>query len=140
MQLQQIRYFVAVCKCRTFTGAAHQCGVSQPSLTQAIKRLELELGGRLFERGGRKVTLTALGRHINRNVRAIILAAERVTQRAREFTARRSTAISTKESSHAETNVLSGRIAGPRWNGNNGSRGARQGRRVGSIYDRHPGD
>jgi LysR family hydrogen peroxide-inducible transcriptional activator len=48
MQLQQIRYFLAICKSRSFTGAAHQCGVSQPSLTQAIKRLELELGGRLL--------------------------------------------------------------------------------------------
>jgi LysR family transcriptional regulator, hydrogen peroxide-inducible genes activator len=36
MQMQQIRYFLALCKERSFTHAAKRCGVSQPSLTNAI--------------------------------------------------------------------------------------------------------
>jgi len=50
MEMQQIRYFLALCEERSFTRAARQCGISQPSLTNAIIRLEQEVGGPLFER------------------------------------------------------------------------------------------
>jgi len=50
MQMQQIRYFLALCEERSFTRAAKRCGVSQPSLTNAILGLEQELGGALFQR------------------------------------------------------------------------------------------
>jgi len=50
MQMQQIRYFLALCEERSFTRAAKRCGVSQPSLTNAIIRLEQKLGGALFRR------------------------------------------------------------------------------------------
>jgi DNA-binding transcriptional LysR family regulator len=44
-----------------FTRAAEQCHVSQPALTRAIQKLEEELGGELFTRDGRAVTLSPLG-------------------------------------------------------------------------------
>src|SRR5262249_6971938 len=50
MEMHQIQYFLALCEERSFTRAARQCGISQPSLTNAIIRLEQELGGPLFER------------------------------------------------------------------------------------------
>src|SRR6201982_4325694 len=50
MQMQQIRYFLALCEERNFTRAAGRCGVTQPSLTNAIIALERELGGALFQR------------------------------------------------------------------------------------------
>jgi len=50
MEMHQVRYFLAVCEERNFTRAAKSCGVSQPSLTNAIKRLELKLGGPIFLR------------------------------------------------------------------------------------------
>src|SRR5262249_9802129 len=50
MQMHQIRYFLALCEERNFTRAARRCGVSQPSLTNAIIGLERELGGALFHR------------------------------------------------------------------------------------------
>jgi hypothetical protein len=55
MQMQQIRYFLALCEERSFTHAAKRCGVSQPSLTNAILALEQELGGVLFQRKNRGV-------------------------------------------------------------------------------------
>ncbi len=141
MQLQQIRYFLAVCKCRSFTRAAHDCNVSQPSLTVAIQRLELELGGRLFDRGGRVATLTPLGRHLNRDLRATARAAMRVARRAQEFTSTGSIAIPSKGVSNDKADVDSSRSIGPRWNGSNGSRGARAGGNcIGSIYNGHPSD
>src|SRR5262245_37756586 len=60
MQMQQIRYFLALCEERSFTRAAKRCGVSQPSLTNAIIRLEQKLGGALFQRKP-LVSLTVLG-------------------------------------------------------------------------------
>ena len=60
MQMQQIRYFLALCEERSFTRAAKRCGVSQPSLTNAIISLEQELGGAVFQRKP-LVSLTVLG-------------------------------------------------------------------------------
>lgn len=60
MQMQQIRYFLALCEERNFTRAAGRCGVTQPSLTNAIIALERELGGSLFQRRP-AIALTVLG-------------------------------------------------------------------------------
>ena len=60
MQIQQIRYFLALCAERNFTRAAGRCGVTQPSLTNAIIALERELGGVLFQRRP-AIALTVLG-------------------------------------------------------------------------------
>jgi DNA-binding transcriptional LysR family regulator len=60
MQMQQIRYFLALFEELSFTRAAKRCGVSQPSLTNAIMALEQELGGALFQRKP-LVALTVLG-------------------------------------------------------------------------------
>ncbi len=61
MEMQQVRYFLAVAKELNFTRAAEQCNVSQPSLTRAIQSLEHELGGPLLRREGRLSHLTELG-------------------------------------------------------------------------------
>ena len=61
MEMHQIRYFLALCEEQSFTGAAKRCGVSQPSLTDAIKRLEQTLGGPLFHRNRPNTRLTDLG-------------------------------------------------------------------------------
>ena len=45
MEMQQVRYFVALAGTLNFTRAAEQCNVSQPALTRAIQQLEHELGG-----------------------------------------------------------------------------------------------
>ncbi|OUR87209.1 hypothetical protein A9Q81_26210 [Gammaproteobacteria bacterium 42_54_T18] len=47
MDFNQIRYFLTLSETLNFTRAAEQCFVSQPALTQAIRRLEDELGGEL---------------------------------------------------------------------------------------------
>jgi len=62
MEIQQVRYFLEVCKERNFTRAARKCGISQPSLTRAVKLLEKEFDGELFTREHGKIDLTELGR------------------------------------------------------------------------------
>lgn len=64
MELNQINYFLHLADSLSFTEAARRSGVSQPSLTKAIKRLEDELGGPLLYRDGKDTRLTALGREI----------------------------------------------------------------------------
>ena len=61
MEMNQVRYFLAVCEHRNFTHAASASNVSQPSLTAAIKKLEDEMGGVLFIRDRAGCRLTALG-------------------------------------------------------------------------------
>lgn len=61
MEIHQVRYFLSVCRNRSFTKAAEECGVSQPALTTAIKKLEAELGDPLFHREGRRINLSPLG-------------------------------------------------------------------------------
>lgn len=64
MEIMQCRYFLALCKERNFTRAARRCGVAQPSLSRAIRNLERELGGPLFERRPSGPTLTAFGENV----------------------------------------------------------------------------
>jgi DNA-binding transcriptional LysR family regulator len=61
MELRQLDAFVAVARAGSFTRAADQLGVVQPAVSQAVRRLEEELGLTLFERTSRRVTPTAAG-------------------------------------------------------------------------------
>jgi|SRR5262245_14084804 len=60
MDLQQVRYCLAIAEERSFGRAAEKCGVRQPSVSNAIRRLESQLGGELFLRS-RPVQLSKLG-------------------------------------------------------------------------------
>ena len=71
MEMNQIRYFLAVCEHRNFTHAASASNVSQPSLTTAIKKLEDELGGALFVRDRAGCRLTALGKLMQPRLRKV---------------------------------------------------------------------
>ncbi len=61
MEIHQLRYFCAVVRAGSFTRAAEQLGIAQPSLSQQIRALEKQVGNPLFERLGRSVRLTAHG-------------------------------------------------------------------------------
>ena len=76
MEIQQLRYFVAVSELRSFTKAALRCGVSQPSLSQQIQKLERELGQQLLDRFGRKLRLTEAGQAFYERSAAILDAVE----------------------------------------------------------------
>ena len=64
MDFNQVRYFLALAETLNFTRAAERSNVSQPGLTQSIKRLEDELGGELITRDGQFTELTDLGKSI----------------------------------------------------------------------------
>lgn len=62
MEMQHVRYFVAIANTLNFTRAAKQCDVSPSALTRAIQQLEHELGGPLFHRERGNTHLSELGR------------------------------------------------------------------------------
>ena len=61
MEMQHVRYFLALCEEQNVTRAAERCGIKQPTLTRAIKELEAEFGGPLFARGWKATRLSGLG-------------------------------------------------------------------------------
>ncbi|MFD7323499.1 LysR family transcriptional regulator [Streptomyces sp. NPDC059875] len=77
MELQQMRYVVAVAETNSFTRAAERCLVVQSALSHQIARLERELGARLFERTSRRVRLTPAGEAFLPAARQCVNAAER---------------------------------------------------------------
>ena len=81
MEMQQIRYFLVLCEERSFTRAAKRCGISQPSLTNAIIGLERELGGVLFQRKP-LIALTALGHAVHPYLDPIAQNADRAREAA----------------------------------------------------------
>ena len=85
MQLPQVRYFLALCEELNFTRAARRCGISQPSLTNAIRALERDLGGALFHRKP-SITLSALGHVMRPYLDEIARNAERAWEAARALT------------------------------------------------------
>ena len=64
-----------LCAERNFSRAAKRCGVSQPSLSNGIAKLERELGGKLFERKG--MGLTALGKSLRPQFEITVASIER---------------------------------------------------------------
>src|SRR3981081_3242804 len=76
MEFHQLRYFCAIADSGGFSSAARLTPVCQPSLSQQIHKLEVELGARLFDRIGRTIRLTELGRAVPPRARARLLDLE----------------------------------------------------------------
>ena len=62
--LSQLEAFVAAAKSGSYTAAAEYLGMTQPAVSDLIRRLELELEAKLFQRVGRSMKLTAAGEHL----------------------------------------------------------------------------
>ena len=80
MTLTELRYVVAVARDRHFGQAAQSCYVSQPTLSVAIKKLEAELGVRLFERGPGEVSVTPVGQRVVEQAQRVLEEASRVKE------------------------------------------------------------
>ena len=76
MTLQQLQYFLAAVEHGSFTAAADALHMAQPSLSEQVRRLEAELGVRLFQRVGRGVTPTEAGRALRPHAERTLDAAE----------------------------------------------------------------
>lgn len=77
MELQQLRYVLAVAETRNFTRAAERCHIVQSAMSHQIKALEHELGVQLFARTSRRVDLTDAGAAFLPSAQASLDAADR---------------------------------------------------------------
>ena len=84
MNLTQVRYFLHLAESLNFTTAALASGVTQPTLTRSIQRLEEQLGSPLLHRDGKDTRLTALGQAIRTEFEAILRAEDRIHGIVRE--------------------------------------------------------
>ena len=80
--INQLRAFVAVCDEGSFSGAARKLRRAQSAISHAIKALENAFDVQLFERNTRKATLTAAGRSLLPDARAVISRTEEMKTRA----------------------------------------------------------
>jgi len=84
MELRALRYFLAVAEELHFGRAADRVGVTQPSLSQQIARLEADLEATLFIRTSRRVSLTPAGAALIPGARRAVIEADRGAHAARE--------------------------------------------------------
>lgn len=84
MNLQQLRYIVAIDRFRNFAKAADACNISQPTLSAMLVKLEEELDVRLFERSNKKVSPTTVGEKIIRQAQQTLMETDRIAEIVRE--------------------------------------------------------
>ena len=72
MLLKQMKYFITIVDCHSFTEAAELCYISQSAISQQMKALENELGVELFKRNNRQFTLTLAGEYFYRHGKELI--------------------------------------------------------------------
>ena len=80
MTLQQLKYIIAIDRQRNFAKAAEQCGISQPTLSAMLMKLEEELDVRIFERNNKNVMPTTTGEKIIQQAERALAEAERITE------------------------------------------------------------
>lgn len=93
MELLQLRYFLEVAESEHVTHSAQKLRVSQPSLTQAISRLERELGMQLFEPEGRGIRLTEAGRFYSKRIAKAVGEIDSATSELARFDEERSSIV-----------------------------------------------
>ncbi|MFC4502184.1 MULTISPECIES: LysR substrate-binding domain-containing protein [Streptomyces] len=85
MEIRHLRYFATLAETRHFGRAAEQLHMAQPPLSQAIRRLEAELGVELFTRTTRQVALTGAGEVFRTDVERILKSVDDAVARVGRF-------------------------------------------------------
>jgi LysR family hydrogen peroxide-inducible transcriptional activator len=84
MNVRDLAYIVAVERHGSITRAAEACGVTQPTLSTQVAKLERELGVVLFERAGRGLRLTNAGRPVLDHARRVLGAVDDLVAAAQD--------------------------------------------------------
>lgn len=83
MELRVLRYFLAVAREESITGAANYLHLTQPTLSRQIRDLEDELGQKLLVRGSHRVALTAEGMLLRKRAEEIVAMADKTEEEFR---------------------------------------------------------
>ena len=84
MELLQLRYFLVAAQYQHMTKAAEHLQIAQPALSQAIHRLEAELGVPLFERKNRSIELNDEGKFLQKRLIPILSSLDRLPEELRK--------------------------------------------------------
>ena len=87
MNINQLKYFVAVAEYKSFSKAAEQYFLTQTAVTQQVQRLEEQIGARLIDRKTRPISLTPMGQVFLGEARSILARIDDAIQRTRETSA-----------------------------------------------------
>lgn len=85
MNIQQLEYIVAVDNYRHFVQAAEHCNITQPTLSMMIRKLEEELGLKIFDRTKQPIVPTGIGRQIIDQAKTILHETGKMHELARHF-------------------------------------------------------
>lgn len=80
MNIQQLRYIVAIDRFRNFARAAEACNISQPTLSAMLVKLEEELDVRIFERTNKFVKPTTVGEKIIAQAQKALMETDRIVE------------------------------------------------------------
>lgn len=78
MELTQLKYFYTAAECGHITKAAEKLHIAQPALTQSVRRLENELGVKLFVRRGRSIALSPCGEYLYKQLGGVLKTLDRI--------------------------------------------------------------
>lgn len=85
MELEQLRAFLEVAQCKSFTAAANRLFVSHSTVSRAVSALEAELGVSLIDRGNRVFGLTAAGQRLSERAAELLSLADEIADEVRNF-------------------------------------------------------
>jgi LysR family transcriptional regulator, hydrogen peroxide-inducible genes activator len=85
MNIQQLEYIVAVDNHRHFVQAAEHCNVTQPTLSMMIRKLEDELGVKIFDRTKQPIVPTSIGRQVIDQAKTVLRESGRLNEIAKHF-------------------------------------------------------
>ena len=85
MNFSQLKFVKAISELDSFSKAAQVCHVTQPTLSNGVSKLEVELGERIFVRTTRTVGLTAFGEILLPTIASILNLEEMIHLSAREY-------------------------------------------------------
>ena len=80
MTLQQLEYIVALSKTRHFVQAAEMSGVTQPTLSMMIQKLEDELDVKIFDRSKHPIGITAIGNKIVDQAQVVLCQLNKINE------------------------------------------------------------
>ncbi len=89
MEILPLKYFYALAESQHVTKTAQQLHIAQPALTQTIRRLEKELGVKLFKTSGRNIVLTEYGMYLQKKLGPVLKALDEIPDDLRDLSASR---------------------------------------------------
>ena len=108
---ESLQAFALAASCGSLSAAARRLGKSQSTVSEAVARLELDLGVELFERGPRRLRLTEAGSSLLTHAEEVLAASDRLTRHAASLAGGQEARLTLALSDAYQTNQYEARLA-----------------------------